>query len=241
MRASTCGGVQGQAPALTDGDPLTEHVAPRPPGLDLLLGVYTTHRCARIGRDPRGPAHRWSRPCLSAEMLALLDVRGARIRAELLTDVVPFDEAPHLFAELSAWRRHAITAVLRVPEPWGSHQGHPPVPPRNAPSLQRRRAPGVHDTWAGAAPSIGRSPDVSTSGRHAADPAHLTPRARLRRRAPGHSARRRVPLTRSSWGVRMCSATPGGASIRACSAASRAGRPGAGSTRTERTTSARLR
>jgi hypothetical protein len=51
------------------------------------------------------------------ETLALLDVHGARIREELLTDVVPFDEAPHLFAELSARRRHVITAVLRVPDP----------------------------------------------------------------------------------------------------------------------------
>ena len=38
------------------------------------------------------------------------------------------------------------------------------MPRGNAPSLQRRRAPGVHDTWAGAAPSIGRLTDLSTSG-----------------------------------------------------------------------------
>jgi hypothetical protein len=35
-------------------------------------------------------------------------------------------------------------------------------------ATHRRRAPGVHDTWAGSAPSIGRNTDVSRSGRHAA-------------------------------------------------------------------------
>ena len=44
-------------------------------------------------------------------------VHGARIGKEMVTDVVPFDEAPRLFAELSARRRHVITAVLPVPEP----------------------------------------------------------------------------------------------------------------------------
>jgi hypothetical protein len=51
-----------------------------------------------------------------AETLALLDVHGGRIGAAPATDVVAFDEAPHLFAELSARRRHVSTAVLRVPE-----------------------------------------------------------------------------------------------------------------------------
>jgi threonine dehydrogenase-like Zn-dependent dehydrogenase len=74
-------------------------------------------RCAQIGRVPRGLAHRWDRRRLSAETLALLDVHGARVGKELVTDVVPFDEAPSLFAELSARRRHVITAVLSVPEP----------------------------------------------------------------------------------------------------------------------------
>jgi threonine dehydrogenase-like Zn-dependent dehydrogenase len=76
-----------------------------------------TLRCAQIGRVPRGLAHRWDRRRLSAETLALLDVHGARIRTELLTDVVPFDGAPGLFADISERRRHVITAVLSVPEP----------------------------------------------------------------------------------------------------------------------------
>ena len=73
--------------------------------------------CARIGRVPRGLAHRWDRRRLPVEALALLDVHGERIRTELLTDAVPFDEAPRLFADIGARRRHVITAGLRVPEP----------------------------------------------------------------------------------------------------------------------------
>jgi hypothetical protein len=66
---------------------------------------------------PRGLTHRWDRRRLSSETLALLRDHGARIRAHLLTDVVPFDEAPALFADLSARRRHVITAALHVPQP----------------------------------------------------------------------------------------------------------------------------
>jgi threonine dehydrogenase-like Zn-dependent dehydrogenase len=88
---------------------------------DVALGEEFHHnglslRCAQIGRVPRELAHRWDRRRLSAETLALLEVHGARIGKELVTDVVPFDEAPRLFADLSARRRHVITAVLAVPE-----------------------------------------------------------------------------------------------------------------------------
>ncbi|RBY81079.1 zinc-binding alcohol dehydrogenase [Blastococcus sp. TF02-09] len=86
---------------------------------DVALGEEFHHnglslRCAQIGRVPRGLAHRWDRRRLSAETLALLDVHGPRIREALVTDVVPFDEAPRLFADLNARRRHVITAALRV-------------------------------------------------------------------------------------------------------------------------------
>jgi threonine dehydrogenase-like Zn-dependent dehydrogenase len=89
---------------------------------DVALGEEFHHnglslRCAQIGRTPRGLAHRWDRHRLSRETLALLQDHGARVRGHLLTDVVPFDEAPGLFADLSARRRHVITAVLRVADP----------------------------------------------------------------------------------------------------------------------------
>ena len=72
-------------------------------------------RCAQIGRVPRGLAHRWDRRRLSAETVALLAERGDDVRAHVLTDVLPFDEAPALFADLSARRRHVLTAAFEVP------------------------------------------------------------------------------------------------------------------------------
>jgi len=71
-------------------------------------------RCAQIGRVPRGLAHLWDRRRLSHETLALLADHGDAVRAAVVTDVVPFDAAPGLFADLSAHRRHVITAVLEV-------------------------------------------------------------------------------------------------------------------------------
>ncbi|MEU2348173.1 zinc-binding dehydrogenase [Modestobacter sp. NPDC049651] len=86
---------------------------------DLALGEEFHHnglsvRCAQIGRVPRGLDHVWDRRRLSLETLALLGAHGDDVRAHLLTDVVPFDEAPVLFAELSARRRHAVSAVLSL-------------------------------------------------------------------------------------------------------------------------------
>ena len=63
---------------------------------------------------PRGLAHRWDRRRLSHETLELLAVHGEAVRAHLLTDVLPFDEAPSLFADLSARRRHVLTAAFQV-------------------------------------------------------------------------------------------------------------------------------
>jgi threonine dehydrogenase-like Zn-dependent dehydrogenase len=71
-------------------------------------------RCAQIGRVPRGLAHLWDRRRLSAETLALLQEHGAAVRAHLLTDVVPFDDAPALFADLSARRRSVLSAAFAV-------------------------------------------------------------------------------------------------------------------------------
>ena len=86
---------------------------------DLPLGEEFHHnglsvRCAQIGRVPRGLAHAWDRARLSRETLALLDTAGDLVRAHLLTDVVPVAEAPALFADLSARRRHVLTAAFEV-------------------------------------------------------------------------------------------------------------------------------
>jgi threonine dehydrogenase-like Zn-dependent dehydrogenase len=71
-------------------------------------------RCAQIGRVPRGLGHLWDRRRLSAETLDLLAAHGDAVRQHLLSDVVPFDAAPQLFADLSARRRHVLSAALTV-------------------------------------------------------------------------------------------------------------------------------
>lgn len=89
---------------------------------DVALGEEFHHngltvRCAQIGRVPRGLAHLWDRRRLSVETLALLADHGDAVRAHLLTDVIPFDDAPGLFADLSARRRHVLSAALQVSAP----------------------------------------------------------------------------------------------------------------------------
>jgi hypothetical protein len=61
---------------------------------------------------PRGLAHTWDRERLSAETIDLLRTDGAAIREHLITAVVPFADAPELFADLAARRRHELQAVL---------------------------------------------------------------------------------------------------------------------------------
>jgi threonine dehydrogenase-like Zn-dependent dehydrogenase len=69
-------------------------------------------RCAQIGRVPRGLAPAWDRERLSAATVDLLRMYGAAIRDHVISAVVPFDEAPDLFADLAARRRHELQAVL---------------------------------------------------------------------------------------------------------------------------------
>jgi threonine dehydrogenase-like Zn-dependent dehydrogenase len=75
-----------------------------------------TLRCAQIGRVPRGLADRWDRERLSRETIDLLSVYGAAVREHLITDLVPLDDAPALFADVSARRRTIVGAVL-CPDP----------------------------------------------------------------------------------------------------------------------------
>ena len=72
------------------------------------LGV----RCAQIGRVPRGLAPTWDRERLSAATVDLLEADGPAIRKHMISSVVPFDEAPQLFADLAARRRHELQAVI---------------------------------------------------------------------------------------------------------------------------------
>ncbi|MDG4831266.1 zinc-binding dehydrogenase [Solwaraspora sp. WMMD1047] len=84
---------------------------------ELRLGEEFHHnglavRCAQIGRVPRGLAPTWDRERLSAETIDLLAAYGELIRANLVSTIVPFDEAPALLTELAAGRRHELQAVL---------------------------------------------------------------------------------------------------------------------------------
>jgi NADPH:quinone reductase-like Zn-dependent oxidoreductase len=69
-------------------------------------------RCAQIGRVPRGLAPTWDRERLSAATVDLLRTHGSAIREHVVSAVIPFDEAPALFADLAARRRHELQAVL---------------------------------------------------------------------------------------------------------------------------------
>ena len=84
---------------------------------ELRLGAEFHHnglavRCAQIGRVPRGLAQTWDRERLSAETIDLLRADGSAIREHLITAVVPFEDAPELFADLAARRRRELQAVL---------------------------------------------------------------------------------------------------------------------------------
>ncbi|MEQ1956288.1 zinc-binding alcohol dehydrogenase [Mesorhizobium sp. CN2-181] len=69
-------------------------------------------RCAQIGRVPRGLAHLWDRRRLSAETLMLLERHGEGIRREMITHVVPIDEAPTFLTRLVSDRPEFLQIVF---------------------------------------------------------------------------------------------------------------------------------
>jgi threonine dehydrogenase-like Zn-dependent dehydrogenase len=73
-----------------------------------------TLRCAQIGRTPRCTSGNWDRARLSAETIRLLEARGDAIRAHLVTDVLPLDEAPRLMLDVAARRRSVISVVFTL-------------------------------------------------------------------------------------------------------------------------------
>jgi NADPH:quinone reductase-like Zn-dependent oxidoreductase len=86
---------------------------------DLRLGEEFHHngltiRCAQIDRVPRGFAPRWDRRRLAAETVDLLRAEGGRIRAEMVTHVVPLDEAPAFLSRLVAERPEFMQVVFKV-------------------------------------------------------------------------------------------------------------------------------
>ena len=86
---------------------------------DLRLGEEFHHnglaiRCAQIGRVPRGLGVSWDRRRLAAETIALLEAEGGRIREEMITHLIPFDEAPAFLEHLVAERPDFLQVVFRA-------------------------------------------------------------------------------------------------------------------------------
>jgi threonine dehydrogenase-like Zn-dependent dehydrogenase len=87
---------------------------------DVRLGNEFHHngliiRSAQIGRLPPGTG--WDRDRLSAATISLLRKEGAAIAGHMITDVIPFEQAPQLFDDMRHRRRHIGQAVLRMNEP----------------------------------------------------------------------------------------------------------------------------
>ena len=69
-------------------------------------------RCAQIGRVPRGMEHLWDHERLGRETIGLLADRGAEIRQQLITHMVPFGEAPEFLRALVDERPEFIQIVF---------------------------------------------------------------------------------------------------------------------------------
>lgn len=72
-------------------------------------------RCAQIDRLPRGLSHLWDRRRLSAETLLLLERHGEAIRREMITQIVPFEDAPSFLTHLVAERPDFLQIVFSFP------------------------------------------------------------------------------------------------------------------------------
>ncbi|KQT57569.1 glycosyl transferase family 1 [Aureimonas sp. Leaf460] len=71
-------------------------------------------RCAQINRVPRGLGFAWTKRRLAAETIGLLAARGEDIKAQMITHVVPFDEAPAFIDRLVAERPDFLQIVFKV-------------------------------------------------------------------------------------------------------------------------------
>lgn len=86
---------------------------------DVRLGEEFHHnglaiRCAQIGRVPRGLGWAWDRARLARATLELLRAHGPAVRHHLITDVVPFDDAPALVERIATRQHHSIQTVFQV-------------------------------------------------------------------------------------------------------------------------------
>ena len=71
-------------------------------------------RCAQINRVPRGLAQQWDKRRLANETVKLLQARGAEIKAQLITHVVPYDDAPAFISRLVGERPEFLQIVFKA-------------------------------------------------------------------------------------------------------------------------------
>lgn len=71
-----------------------------------------TLRCAQIGRVPRNLEPRWDRARLSLETVRLLIAHGPAIRSQMVTQIVPIEEAPRFLEHLVRDRPNFIQIVF---------------------------------------------------------------------------------------------------------------------------------
>jgi len=71
-------------------------------------------RCAQINRVPRGMHFAWDKKRLAAETVKLLAARGDAIKAQLITHIVPIEEAPGFIGHLIAERPEFLQIVFKV-------------------------------------------------------------------------------------------------------------------------------
>jgi threonine dehydrogenase-like Zn-dependent dehydrogenase len=71
-------------------------------------------RCAQINRVPRGLGFAWDRRRLANETVRLLQARGPEVAAQLITHVVPFEDAPAFLERLVAERPEFLQVVFKA-------------------------------------------------------------------------------------------------------------------------------
>lgn len=71
-------------------------------------------RCAQINRVPRGLSFQWDKRRLASETLNLLGARSAEIKAQLITHVIPFEDAPAFIASLIRERPEFLQIVFKA-------------------------------------------------------------------------------------------------------------------------------
>jgi threonine dehydrogenase-like Zn-dependent dehydrogenase len=94
---------------------------------ELRLGEEFHHNCltirsAQINHVPLGLERTWHRRRLAAETMTLLREYGPLLREYVITDIVPFEEAPAFMSKLAAaYQPQIIQAVLAMPNPMPSN------------------------------------------------------------------------------------------------------------------------